>query len=107
VDGLVRDVEGHRELGFFLFSQGRTVNGAREHAVPGQLQQPVVVDGVTVYPRDWVVADVDGVVFIPQNRLDEVIKMAEEIYLDIAEMIEAMGNGAPLHQAMKDIQFRG
>jgi 4-hydroxy-4-methyl-2-oxoglutarate aldolase len=72
LDGGVRDVaalEAHR---FSVFSAAIALSGATKDK-PGTVGAPVRVGGVLVSPGDWVVADVDGVTFVPGEALDEVI----------------------------------
>jgi hypothetical protein len=51
------------------FTTKSQVLGARDEVVPASVQHPVVIDGVTVCPGDWVVGDATGVAFVPQNRV--------------------------------------
>jgi regulator of RNase E activity RraA len=46
---------------------------------------PVVCGGVLVNPGDLVVADLDGVVVVPKEHVDAVLKMATEIEVREAE----------------------
>ncbi len=64
LDGGVRDVaalEAHR---FPVFSAAIALTGATKDK-PGTVGVPVRVGGVEVAAGDWVVADVDGVAFVP------------------------------------------
>jgi 4-hydroxy-4-methyl-2-oxoglutarate aldolase len=40
---------------------------------------PVICGGVEVNPGDLIVADADGVVVVPKDKVDEVLKITEEI----------------------------
>ena len=77
-DGPVRDVALTRELGFKVFgvnSSPLDINSRYEviaHDVPG------VIDGVTINPGDLIVADLDGVVVVPKDVIEEVVRRVEE-----------------------------
>ena len=67
-DGCVRDIPGLRQVGIPCFAVGVTPNSpAREG--PGTVGFPVVVAGVVVATGDVVVADQDGVVVVPFERI--------------------------------------
>ena len=72
LDGGVRDVaalEAHR---FPVFSAAIALTGASKDK-PGTVGVPVRVGGVEVAAGDWVVADIDGVAFVPGEAVDEVL----------------------------------
>jgi 4-hydroxy-4-methyl-2-oxoglutarate aldolase len=72
LDGGVRDVaalEAHR---FPVFSSTIALTGATKDK-PGTVGAPVRVGGVRVAAGDWVVADVDGVTFVPGGALTDVL----------------------------------
>ena len=72
IDGGVRDVDALERLGFPVFSDGIVLAGATKHS-RGTAGRPTRVAGIAVAPGDWVVADVDGVVIVPGDRIDEVV----------------------------------
>ena len=77
-DGPVRDVVRTRALGFKVFGVNTSpldINSRYEvtaHDVPG------VIDGVTINPGDLIVADLDGVVVVPKDVIEEVVRRVEE-----------------------------
>lgn len=88
LDGGVRDLtEIRRDYGFPVYardvSPGTTLG--RYKTVASQV--PVTVGGIEVRPGDIVVGDVDGVVVVPRDRAEEVLKMALEI--DVRELEQA------------------
>ena len=64
LDGGVRDVAALEAHGFPVFSATIALTGATKDK-PGTVGIPVRVGGVQVALGDWVVADVDGVAFVP------------------------------------------
>lgn len=77
VDGAVRDSEAIRELGFPMFAAGLNPNGPTK-SVPGRLNHPISIGGVTVYPGDLVVGDADGVTVIERAKAAAMLPLAAE-----------------------------
>lgn len=76
-NGSIRDVEEIQELGFPVFAAGVSVRGTvKSH--PGWTGIPVSVGEVPVHPGDFVIGDPDGVVVVPENRLEEIAVRARE-----------------------------
>lgn len=88
LDGAVRDLSEIRsDYDFPVFardvSPGTTLG--RFKTVASQV--PVQVGGVVVHPGDIIVADIDGVVVVPQAKAAEVLAMSVEI--DARELEQA------------------
>ena len=77
LDGGVRDVAALAAHGFPVFSSTIALTGATKDK-PGTVGLPVRVGGVLVVAGDWVVADVDGVTFVPGGALAEVLGAGRE-----------------------------
>jgi regulator of RNase E activity RraA len=77
-DGMVRDVEGICQVGLPVFARGATPNSPFKDG-QGEVNFPVTCGGVTVRPGDILVGDGDGVVVIPREDWDEVLKGAAKI----------------------------
>jgi 4-hydroxy-4-methyl-2-oxoglutarate aldolase len=93
LDGGVRDVgalEAHR---FPVFSAGVALTGATKDK-PGTVGLPVRVGGVEVSAGDWVVADVDGVTFVPGVALDDVLAAGRDRAAKEAGFFAALRDGA-------------
>lgn len=71
IDGCVRDAQAIQQLGMPVFARGVTPAGPYKNG-PGQIGVPIAIGGVSVATGDVVVADADGVAFIPRARLSEV-----------------------------------
>lgn len=79
LDGMARDLKVVREMKFPLVYRGHLPNTSKGRAEVNECQIPINIDGVTIYPGDYVYGDIDGTVFIPGKLLDEVIDRAFEI----------------------------
>ncbi|MBS3017932.1 4-hydroxy-4-methyl-2-oxoglutarate aldolase/4-carboxy-4-hydroxy-2-oxoadipate aldolase [Comamonas sp. PE63] len=75
IDGAVRDSEAIRELGFPMYAAGLNPNGPTKF-VPGRLNHPISIGGVTVYPGDLVVGDADGVTVIERSKAAAMLPLA-------------------------------
>jgi 4-hydroxy-4-methyl-2-oxoglutarate aldolase len=72
VDGLVRDVERVRALGFGVHARGTRPTDSLGRVSLVDSDGPVQVAGVTVANGDLVVGDIDGVVVVPAEAAEEV-----------------------------------
>jgi regulator of RNase E activity RraA len=89
IDAAVRDVLELQELGFPVFSAGTNPNGPTKF-VPGRVNWPVSVGGVTVHPGDLVVGDADGVVIVERERVAALLPLAAKKVADEAARIEGI-----------------
>jgi 4-hydroxy-4-methyl-2-oxoglutarate aldolase len=75
-DGLVRDVSRIRAMRFPVFHGGIGPLDTKGRAEMLEKDTPIDIAGVHVSPGDWVMGDVDGVVFIPSTMADAVFRAA-------------------------------
>ena len=93
VDGAVRDVDACETFGFPVHARGTVPNTARGRIVQEAWNVPVRLGDAPVRPGDVIVADVNGVVVIPIERLAEVVQAAEDIMAKELAMIQALEAG--------------
>ncbi|GEK34435.1 RraA family protein [Kurthia sibirica] len=75
VDGVIRDLTTVQELAWPVFCKGTTaVAGVKKGG--GIINTTVALGGVAVTPGDYIMADDDGVVVIPQQSIGEVMTRA-------------------------------
>jgi 4-hydroxy-4-methyl-2-oxoglutarate aldolase len=96
VDGLVRDVERVRALGFGLHARGTRPTDSLGRASLADTDGPVEVGGVTVANGDLVVADADGVVVVPAEVAEEVASYALKKATTERKGLALLRNGATL-----------
>lgn len=77
-DGSVRDVHGIRQMGYSVFSGGRFPADTKYRGKMMWMDVPCVIGGVRVNSGDMVVADADGIVFIPADLVEQVTSTALE-----------------------------
>ena len=75
IDACVRDADDVEAMGFPVFSRGLCIRGTTS-LEDGTLNQPIIIGEVMIYPGDIIVGDRDGVVVVPQGRIEEAIEKA-------------------------------
>ncbi|WP_273319658.1 RraA family protein [Vallitalea guaymasensis] len=76
VNGFHRDTKGILELDFPCFSYGRYAQDQAPRGKVIDFRVPIEIEGVRVNPGDIIFGDMDGVVVIPKEVEEEVIKLA-------------------------------
>lgn len=76
MDGCVRDIKGIRAMGFPVFHGGIAPLDSRGRAKIMALDVPIECAGVPVRPGDLVFGDADGVVVVPREAEEEVLRLA-------------------------------
>jgi len=87
LDGAVRDAAAIRKMGFPLFTRA-IIPRCGSCDVMGEIQVPVNCGGVIVKPGDWIVGDDDGVVVIPEEKIDLTLRICESVE-DMEDRIKA------------------
>jgi len=76
VDGAVRDVAKMSKMGFPIWARGTCLYDSKDRNRVIDIDVPVEIDGVRIAPGDLVVADIDGVVVVPQEVEQAVVRHA-------------------------------
>ncbi len=105
IDGLSRDIEGSEGIGYPVYGRGVTMISARNRVVQVASGEPVSMAGVTVREDDYVIADRCGTVFVPAERVEEILDLAERIARRQDGMVEAVRAGRSVEDVMHDKQF--
>lgn len=105
IDGLSRDIDGSESVNYPVYGRGLTMISARNRVVQLHSGQPVRFAGVIVREDDYVIADRCGVVFVPQERIAEVLELAERIARRQQRMVEAVRAGRSVVEVMHDKEF--
>ncbi|MFT0877367.1 hypothetical protein VRZ08_12435 [Rhodopseudomonas sp. G2_2311] len=72
IDGVTRDVDEVRRLGFPVFARGRHCLDIKFKGVLRAMNFPIEIGGVSISNGDYIFADADGVVAIPRTKWPEV-----------------------------------
>lgn len=105
VDGAMRDIAECEENGFPVFGRAVVPVSARGRIVQLAMGEPVRVAGVDVAEGDLVLADRNGVVFVPAADTDRVLELADRIVERETAMAAAVGAGRPVTDVMHDSRF--
>lgn len=105
IDGFSRDIEGSESIGYPVFGKGVTMVSARNRVIQIASGTPVNVAGVTVREDDYVIADRCGTVFVPAQRIEEVLDLGERIARREEGMVQAVRSGRSVEDVMHDKEF--
>lgn len=100
VEGPTRDIDEARGLKFPVFARSTTARTARNRVYEQQTGGPVAIGDQTVNSGDYVIADDSGVVFIPADRVGDVVGAAERISAREKLMTDALRAGMPVSEVM-------
>jgi regulator of RNase E activity RraA len=100
VDGLCRDIDESRELGFTVFARGVIPATARGRIIETEFNTPITVGSITVRPGDWVIADGSGVVFLGQENVEAILGQAEQLAAREATLLKDIEAGIPVSKVM-------
>lgn len=78
VDGAIRDIEGITALGFPAFSRAVCAGGCDKDG-PGEVNSPIACGNTVVIPGDIVIGDADGVVVVPREEAEDVLKLVHTL----------------------------
>ena len=91
ISGRCRDLAEHRDADFPVFARGHSTVGQSPFVRPAAVNVPLHIpvqgagaDGpdafppTTVEPGDWIIADEDGVICVPKDKVDEVVRIAHK-----------------------------
>lgn len=79
IDGVCRDIDGTRTLGYPMFSRGTYMRTGKGRVGVESTGSPVAIAGVTIHPGDLIFGDDTGAVAVPRERVDEVLAFARKI----------------------------
>ncbi len=93
VDGAARDIDACREFGFPIYARGTVPITARGRIMEESFNEVIRIGDIQVRPGDIIMADINGVVIIPEEKLEEVLEAAEQILKKEEEMVEELRKG--------------
>ncbi|VAW16137.1 hypothetical protein MNBD_ALPHA12-1280 [hydrothermal vent metagenome] len=92
IDGLIRDIEGVKEVGLPVYARGITSFGPL-HRGPGELNYPISCAGVVVNPGDIVTADQSGVVIVRREFASDLLGRLVSHKAQMASYVAAVKRG--------------
>ncbi|HEX3809853.1 MAG TPA: RraA family protein [Rhizomicrobium sp.] len=105
IDGICRDVDRALKLNYPIFARGNWMRTGKDRVRVEATAEPVCIGGVRVEAGDWLRGDGDGIVSVPQARVEEVIAAAQEIQAAEDHIRGAIEAGADLRKARADYGY--
>lgn len=87
-DGRLRDFDELARYGFSTFCTGEATRWGGDVVTPFQANVPVVIQGVGIYPNDYIYADDSGAVVIPAAEVEKVLEGARAVVAEDAGFVE-------------------
>lgn len=94
-DGRLRDFEELAGFDFATFCRGETTRWGGDVVTPFQANVPVVVDGVGIFPGDYIYATAAGAVAIPADQVEEVMEEAARVTREDVGHLQAIAEESP------------
>lgn len=105
IDGVTRDVDEYKELALSVYARGIIQQSIRNRCDFAGHGIEVQLGGVKVRPGDFIMADDNGVLVIPQERVEEVLKIAKEYKTIEERIVEAIRNGDDPVEAHERVSY--
>jgi regulator of RNase E activity RraA len=99
VDGGNRDSDFIKKLGWPVFFRYFTPKDVVGKWAVESMGEPIVIGDVEITSGDWILADIDGVVVIPQSMIEAVLDKTEEIMSTESELRTMILNGMDPQEA--------
>ncbi|MGS0895851.1 RraA family protein [Burkholderia stagnalis] len=105
IDGVSRDIDEFRELGFGVYGKGRIQKSIRSRSGVAHYGQPVQLGGVPVKPGDLIIADDNGIEVVPLEHAEEVMKLAQQLKHTEDSVIAAVRSGVDPIEAHEQVNY--
>lgn len=105
IDGMCRDIREINELSYPLYSKGVYMKTGKGRAKKLMTQTEVYIGNTKILPGDYIRADENGVIVIPQDKVEEVLKRAKNIKNTESLILEAVLNGMKLESAREKYKY--
>ncbi|TCH99645.1 hypothetical protein EJV46_02935 [Roseococcus sp. SYP-B2431] len=100
VDGFTRDVEAVQPLDLTVFARGVWAKDIKYEGTTSAMNTAVEIGGVPVRNNDIVYGDADGVVVIPHERWDEVLRLSLEAIVNESQVRLNAALGRPVGELL-------
>ncbi|MEN6412252.1 MAG: RraA family protein [Veillonellales bacterium] len=92
LDGPIRDVDAVRGMKLPIYANGTNPGGPYKDGI-GEINVPVSCGGISINPGDIIIMDPDGIVVVPLQDAEEVLKAAVEYHKSDAAKVTAAATG--------------
>jgi len=73
INGAIRDLDNFRETNLPTWAAGVTHRGPYKDG-PGEVNVPIAIDGMVIHPGDIIIGDSDGVLCVPIDEAETILK---------------------------------
>ena len=104
-DGLVRDIDEYKMLGFPVFARGPIQTSVRNRCGYAGRGMDVTIGGVKVRDGDLMVGDESGLLVVPKEAITDVLKIAQTLKGIEDSVIAAVRRGEDPVEAHKKVSY--
>ncbi len=76
LNGAIRDLDNFRETNLPTYAAGVTHRGPYKDG-PGEINVPIAIDGMVIHPGDIMIGDSDGVLCVPIDGAEDILKSTQ------------------------------
>lgn len=106
VDGRVRDLQEHRDLNYPVFAKDIGTTAPQELLRVSEVNVPVRLQSeeqdVTVFPEDYLIGDLNGVVCLPKGLAEKAVKLMESQVEADERIARDLVEGRPFGESSKE-----
>ncbi|KAH6951263.1 ribonuclease E inhibitor RraA/Dimethylmenaquinone methyltransferase [Ilyonectria sp. MPI-CAGE-AT-0026] len=103
IDGFLRDLQEHRDLEFPMFARGTGTTAGGAVCFPSEINVPVQLQSAKqeaiITPGGYIIADLDGVVFLPGDLAENVLEVIPSIVAADEKCAKAIRGGMTVKEA--------
>ena len=105
IDGVCRDMPRIHEVKYPIYTRGHIMVTGKDRVELDGINIPVAVSDVQVRPNDIVACDDTGVVIVPHDRAEEILKVAKEIDEIEQSILGMLDKGMTMREARKQTGY--
>ncbi|WP_137389484.1 RraA family protein [Rhodoligotrophos defluvii] len=102
IDGVCRDVDLALDNQYPIFSRGRYMRTGKDRIELAEVGGTVQLSNIPVRPNDIILGDSNGVVVVPWDCAEAVLRTAQEIEATEARIISEVSSGTTLREARRN-----
>ena len=101
IDGATRDAEEIKRMGYQVYCRGVAPKGPRGRVIPVDTDCPVNIGGIEVKPGDVIYGDEDGLITIPDGKVEDVLNNSREYAQKERLVRKDLENGLKMTEASR------
>lgn len=99
INGAMRDYKKSKEYKYPVYSKSINCKTGKGIVKLKSIGDPIVIDNITINPGDYIVAQNSIVLVIPNDKLEDVIRISKEIESAERKILDAIKKGTSLEKA--------